>query len=341
MSSVSVRNFNKFGSAKRAAAVVISLGVDYASKVYQYLNEDEIEQLTREIAIMEDLSPDVMQKTLEDFYNLCLAQKVVTVGGMEYARSILEQSLGSATAAKLLDRVKNSMRTRAFSFLNKADPTHLLSFIQNEHPQTIALILSYITPLQASDILSELPREVQVDVAQRIAKMDRTSPEYVKEVERMLEQKFTSVAMVDFTEIGGINHIAEILNCVDRSTEKYILEEMNNTEPVITEEIRKKMFVFEDIATLDPPSIQRFLQDVDSKDLVIALKGVNADIAEVFYSNMSTRMRDMLRDDAQYLRGVRMSDVEHAQQKLVALVRNLEETGQVVIARGRKDEIIV
>jgi flagellar motor switch protein FliG len=326
---------------RKAASIIISLGVDYAPTIYKYLREDEIEQLTLEIAMTQELSPDVMEETLEEFYNLCLAQKFITEGGIDYARSVLEKAVGSASSAVLLDRVSKSLKTRAFDFLKKADPKHLMGFIQNEHPQTIALILSYVRPAQASAILAELPREIQVEVAERIATMDRTSPEIVREVEKALEKKFSSVATMDFAQIGGVKYMAELLNSVDRGTEKHILEEMGKRDPKLTEDIRQRMFVFEDIATLDPMAIQRFLRDVDTKDLLIALKGSSKDIADVFYANMSSRMSETMQEDAQYLHGVRMTDVEEAQQRLVGVVRKLEESGEIFIARGRKDEIIV
>ncbi len=331
----------KFTWKKKAAAVIISLGVEYAPQIYKYLREEEIEQLTMEIAMLQDLTPEVVEGTLEEFYNLCLAQKFITEGGIEYAKAILEKAIGTTSAASVLERVTKSLKTRAFDFLKKADPKHLMSFIQNEHPQTIALILSYVRPSQASAILAELPRQIQVDVAARIATMDRTSPEVVKEVERTLEKKFSSVVSMDFAEIGGVKYMAEILNSVDRGTEKHILEEMSKKEPKLTEEIRRLMFVFEDIATLDSMSIQRFLRDVDTKDLLIALKGSTEEVSQVFYSNMSTRMSETMKDDAQYLRGVRMTDVEEAQQRMVSIIRKLEETGEIFVSRGRKDEIIV
>ena len=334
-------DINKLTNKKKAAAVVIAMGVDRASEVYKFLRDDEIEQLTMEISSMSELSPEVMEGTLQDFHDLCLAQKFVTEGGMGYAKAVLKKAIGQSKADQLLEKVAQSMKTRAFDFLKNVDPSHLLSFIQNEHPQTIALVLSYTSTAEASQVLSSLPREIQVNVAERIANMDRTSPETVKEVEKVLETKIAAIGTVDYAEIGGTKYVAEILNSVDRGTEKYILEEMSASQPELTEEIRKRMFVFEDIATLDNQSIQRFLQDVDSKDLLIALKGSSKEVQDVFYSNMSSRMSETMKEDAKYLGGVRLSDVEQAQQKLVALIRNLEEAGEVYISRGGKDEIIV
>lgn len=331
----------KFDTKKKAAAVVISLGTEAASQIYKYLREEEIEQLTLEIAMMQDLTAEQMEGVLDEFYNLCLAQKYVTEGGIQYAREILNKALGPQVASNLIERVSKTLRTRSFDFLRKADPKHLISLIQNEHPQTIALIFSYLRPNQSAVFLAELPREQQIEVAERIATMDRASPDMVREVEKTLEKKFSSVASIDFAEIGGIKYMAEIMNSVDRGTEKFILEEMGRKDPQLTEEIRKRMFVFEDITTLDPASIQRFLREVDTKDLLVALKGSSDEVSEVFYNNMSTRMAETMKEDAQYLHGVRLVDVEDKQQKLVAIVRKLEEAGEILISRGGKDEIIV
>ncbi|MEA4831998.1 MAG: flagellar motor switch protein FliG [Oscillospiraceae bacterium] len=332
----------KSESLKKAATVVLSLGVDYASKVYKYLHPDEIEQITIQIATLDNLSAESVESTMDEFYNLCLAQKIVTEGGIEYAKAVLEKAMGSTTAAGVIEKVTKSLRTKSFDFLYKADPKHLLSIIQNEHPQTIALILSYCTSEQASEILSELPREVQLDVVERIAMMDSTSPEVIKDIEKMIEHKLSIGESLGTTEIGGIKYIAEVLNTIDRSTEKFIMEKLSEKDPKLSEEIRNKMFVFEDITTLDPMYIQKFLQAVtNSNDLLIALKGSAKEVADVFYENMSLRMKETMEEEAKYLHGVRLSDVEEAQQKLVALIRKLEEAGEVVISRGRRDELIV
>lgn len=325
---------------RKAAAVVVALGTDNASRIYKFLKEEEVEKLTLEIATMKEFSAESMEGVLAEFYNLCLAQKFVTEGGIEYAKEILNKAFGVQNANQYIDKVTKSLQTRAFDFLRKVDPQYLLTFIQNEHPQTVALILSYLRPDQASAVLAELPRETQMEVTQRIATMDRTSPEIIKEVEAALEKKFSSVMDVGLSEIGGVKHMAEILNETERGTEKYILDELGKKDPALTEEIRKRMFVFEDIATLDSNSIQRFLREADSKDLLVALKGASKEVTEAFYSNMSARMSEMMKEDAQYLHGVRLSDVQDAQQRLMGIVRKLEEAGEIFISRGRKDEFI-
>jgi len=333
---------DKFTAKRKAAAVIIALGSDQASGIYKYLREDEIEQLTVEIATIKDLSAEDMENIMEEFYNLCLAQKFFSEGGIDYAKEVLNKAFGIQNASTLIDKITKTLKTRSFDFLKKADPRHLLSFIQYEHPQTIALILSYLRPEQSSAVIAELPREIQLEVVERIATMDRTSPEVVREVERTLEKKFSSTLTVDnLTEIGGVKQIASILNEVDRGTEKFIMEELTKKKPDLAEDIRKRMFIFEDIATLDQIAIQTFLRDVDTKDLLIALKGASKEVSDVFYSNMSSRMSEMMREEAQYMRGVRLTDVEEAQQRLVSVVRKLEESGEIYVARGRKDEIIV
>lgn len=331
-----------FNAKKKAAAIIMAMGIDNSSQVYRYLKDSEIEQLTLEIAIMPNITAEVMEYTLDEFYNLCLAQKYITEGGIEYAKAILEKALGTTSAANVIDRVTKSIGNRAFDFLSKADPKNLLSLIQNEHPQTIALILSYCSPSLSSSVLTELPRDVQLDVSVRIANMDMTSPDIIKDVECVLARKMSTTDTTDFTEIGGIKHVAEIINNVDPSTEKFLLEELNKRDPILADEIRKRMFVFEDIAKLDAMSIQRFLQEVtDIKELLVALKGSNDEVKNAFTSNMTVRQNELMEEEGKYLHGVRLSDVEEAQQKLVALARKLADAGEIYISRGRKDEIIV
>lgn len=330
----------KVTGAQKAAAVVIALGSDAASKIYKYLQEDEVEQLTYEIARTSRMSAEDMEAVLDDFYQLCLTQKVITDGGVEYARNVLEKAYGAQTAASLLERVTKSLRTKAFEFLRKADYKNLLTTIQNEHPQTVALILSYATPDQAATVISELDPEKQVDVVQRIATMDRTSPEIVKIVENNLANKFSNVFDVELTQLGGVGYAADIMNNMDRTNEKNIFDELNRKDSELSEEIRKKMFVFEDIPILDDMSIQRFLREVDSKDLVFALKGANKEVADVVFKNMSSRSAETVKSDLEYTHNVRLKDVEEAQQRIVGVIRRLESEGELVIAKGGKDEII-
>lgn len=331
----------KLTGKQKAAAIIISLGADDASKIYKYLKEEEIEQLTFEISRLQHLNPQIMENTLKDFYDLCLTQKVITEGGFEYAKNVLEKAFGAQTASSLLERVTKTMRTKSFEFLRKADYKNLITIIQNEHPQTIALILSYARADQASAVIAELPKEKRIDVVERIAKMDRTSPEIIKYVEMELEKKFNSIVSVDFTEIGGVNYVADVMNNMDRSNEKYIFDELNKKDVKLADEIRKRMFVFEDIVTMDSLGIQRFLREVDSKDLVFAIKGSNKEVSDVLFGNMSTKMAETIKSELEYTHNVRLRDVEEAQQRIVSVIRRLEEEGELFIAKGGKDDIIV
>lgn len=331
---------SQVSGAQRAAAVIIALGTDAASQIYKYLKEEEVEQLTLEIARTTHLSSEELANILNDFYQICLTQKVITDGGVEYARNVLEKAYGQQAASSLLERVTKSLQTKAFDFLRKADYKNLLATIQNEHPQTIALILSYARSEQAATVISDLPPEKQVDVVQRIAMMDRTSPDVIKIVENNLSNKFANVMNVDFTQFGGIDYVADVMNNMDRANEKVIFDELNRRNSELSEEIRQKMFVFEDILTLDDMSIQRFMREIDSKDLVFALKGANKEVAEVIFKNMSSRSADTVRSDLEYTHNVRLRDVEEAQQRIVGVIRNLESEGELVIAKGGKDEII-
>ncbi|HHU17496.1 MAG TPA: flagellar motor switch protein FliG [Clostridiales bacterium] len=326
---------------QKAAQVIISLGADVASTIYKHLQEEEIEKLTYEITRQESVPPEFSDQAMDEFYGLCVAQKVYLEGGITYAKNVLEKAFGVQQGMALLERVTKTLRTKAFEFIRKADYKNLMNMIINEHPQTIALILSYARADQASAIISELPKNIRVDVVERIARMDRTSPEIIKQVEAILERKFESVISVDLLEVGGINYIAEIMNNIDRGTEKFIFDELNRKDPKLSEEIRKRMFVFEDIIILDNFAIQRFLREVDTKELAIALKGANKDVANIIFENMSQRMGDTVREEIEFLHNVRVRDVEDAQQKIVAIIRRLEDEGEITIAKGGKDDLIV
>lgn len=328
-------------SRTKAALVIISLGPERAARLYQYLKDEEVETLTVEVASIQQVDSGKIDAALSEFYELCLAQKYISDGGIDYAKKVLEKAYGNAKAMQLISRITDSLHAHSFEFLKKADPKHLLSFIQYEHPQTIALILLYTTSEQAAAILAELPREKQIDVARRIAVMDRTSPEIVKEVENLLETKCSTVVSDHFTEIGGVKSIAEILNRVDRATEKYILDEFNKMDPELSEEVKRRLFVFEDIIYLDSRGIQRFLREVNTKELVVALKGANKDVSNLIFQNMTKRMQDTIKEEIQFLGPVRLSEVEEAQQKIVQVIRKLEEANEIVIGRGGKDEILV
>lgn len=327
-------------SKQKAAVVIAALGAENAAYVYKFFTNDEVESLTFDVSSLPYLDVATVDGVLGEFYELCLTQKVITDGGVEYARDVLTKAFGEEAAARLMEKINRSMQSKAFDFIRKSDYKNLLAIVQNEYPQTIALILSYANSEQASAVLSELPKEKRVEVIERIAKMDSASPDTVKTVEATLERKFASVVSMDTTEVGGINTVADILNKVDRATEKYIFDELTVRDPVLVDEIKKKMFVFEDILGLDSMSIQRFIRECDTKDLAVAIKGSNEDVAATLYANMPQRMQDTIQQEIEYLHNIRMRDVEEAQQRIVGIIRHLEEEGELVIGKGGEDEII-
>lgn len=325
---------------EKAAILLISLGPEYSAQIFKHLSDDEIEELTLEIANMRKVSPDEKERILDEFYQICVAQEYISEGGINYAKDVLEKALGSHKALEIINKLTASLQVKPFDFARKADPSQLLNFIQNEHPQTIALILAYLPNNQSAQILSSLPQAKQSEVAQRIATMDRTSPEIIKEVESVLERKLSSLVSQDYTSAGGIQSIVEILNSVDRGTEKNIMDTLEIQDAELAEEIRKRMFVFEDVINLDSTSIQRFIKEIDNNDLTIALKGATEEVSSVIFANMSKRMGEMIKEDMEFMGPVRLRDVEEAQQKIVNIIRKLEESGEIIIARGGGDEII-
>ena len=330
-----------YTGVQKAAILLITLGPEKAATIFKHLKEDEIEELTLEIANTRSVSPQTKEEILDEYYQVCLAQQYIAEGGINYAKELLEKALGSDKAQGVIAKLTASLQVRPFEFVRKTDPSQLLNFIQDEHPQTIAMILSYLAPGQASLVLSALPPEKQADVAKRIATMDRTSPDVIKEVESVLERKLASLVNQDYTIVGGVDAIVEILNSVDRGTEKHIMETLEVEEPELADEIRKKMFVFEDILSLDNRAIQRVLRDVDNHDLALALKGATEEVQNVILNNLSTRLASMIKEDMEYMGPVRMKDVEDAQQKIVNIIRKLEDSAEIVISRGGGDEIIV
>lgn len=328
-------------SVRRAAAVVVALGAEQAADVYKYLRPDEVEQISLEIAKMDRMEPEKMAAVVEDFYGLCLTQKVIAEGGVEYARDVLEKAFGPQQAQSFMERVSKSLQTKAFEFVRKSDYKSLLSVLQNEHPQTTALVLSYARADQAAQVIGELPTAKRTDVVERIAKLDRASPEIISIVEKTLQKKFDAIVSVDLMELGGVHYVADIMNHVDRSTEKSVFDELGAQDAKLADDIRKLMFVFEDIATLDDISVQRFLRDVDAKDLAVALKRAPDEVKTVIFKNMSSRMQESISSDIEYLHNVRMRDLEEAQQRIVDVIRRLEEEGELVISKGGKDEMIV
>jgi len=326
---------------QKAAILLITLGPEKSAQIFKHLKEEDIEQLTLEIANMRTVSPDEKESILNEFYQVCLAQEYISEGGIAYAKEVLERALGGQKALDVINKLTASLQVRPFDFVRKADPSQILNFIQGEHPQTIALILAYLKPQQAATIVSALPQDKQADVARRIAIMDRTSPDIIKEIERVLERKLSSMVTQDYTMAGGLTAIVDILNSVDRGTEKYIMESLEVQDTDLAEQIRKRMFIFDDIITLDSRSIQRVIREVENGDWALALKSANEEVQKSVFSNMSKRLAEMIKEDMDYMGPVRLRDVEEAQQKIVNVIRKLEDAGEIVISRGGGDEIIV
>ena len=326
---------------QKAANFFIFLGPEKSAQIFKHLNEEEIEQITLEIANVRQVPADKVDDIFREFYEMALASQFIGQGGIGYAKEVLERAYGEEKTIEIIGRISASLQVRPFDFMRKTEPSQLLNFIQSEHPQTIALILAYLEPEKSSSILSALPPDQQAEVAKRIAIMDTTSPEVIKQVERVLERKLSSIAPQELTAAGGIKSVVEIINRVDRGTEKTIMEAMEVQDPELAEEIKKLMFVFEDIVIIDDRSVQRVLREVESQDLALALKGSSDEVNQKIFSNMSTRASDMLKEDIEFMGPVRLRDVEEAQQRIVNIIRRLEETGEIVVARGGGDEIIV
>ncbi len=336
-----MRRGTELTSKQKAAILLISLGPEVASNIYRHLREDEIEQLTLEIATMRKVDSQDRSPVLHEFQELAVADQIIASGGIEYAKEVLEKAMGQERALSIIERLTSSLQVRPFEFARRANPSQILGFIQNEHPQTIALVLSYLDANQAAAILGELPAIVRADVAKRIAVMEATSPEVISSVERVLETKMASTSSIDVTEVGGLEAVVHILNGVDRATERGILESLETSDPELAENIKKLMFVFEDIVLLDNRAIQRVIRDVEQSDLMLALRTASEDVQEAVYRNMSKRMVETFKQDMEFAPPVRLRDVEEAQQRIVAQIRRLEEMGEIVIARGGGEDILV
>ena len=326
---------------EKVAVLMVTLGNEIASEIYKLLDDTSIEIITLEIANLRKVPPDLKLEVMKEAQEILMAREFMARGGVEYARDILERALGPERAQNLLSRVTASLQVRPFDFMRHTDAQQVLGFIQGEHPQTIALIMSYLEPPQAALIISGLPAVMQAEVAKRIAKMDRITPEILREVERVLERKLSSVMGQDFTLAGGVDAVVAIINSADRATERNIMEYLEENDPELAEEIKKRLFVFEDIIRLDDRSLQRVLREVELKELGLALKGATEDLRSKFFKNMSKRAAEMLKEDMDFMGPVRVKDVEESQQKIVNVVRSLEEAGEIVISTGGEDDLVV
>lgn len=326
---------------EKVAILKVALGNEVAAEVYKRLDDATIEIVTLEIANLRKITPEQRLEVLKDAQETLLAREYLARGGVDYARDILERALGPERAQSLLTRITASLQVRPFDFMRHTDAQQILGFIQGEHPQTVALIMAYLEPEQAAAIIGGLPGATQAEVAKRIARMDRITPEVLREVERVLERKLSTVMGQDFTLAGGIDAIVDIINNADRGTERNIMEHLEENDPELAEEIKRRLFVFEDISKMDDRSLQRVLREVEMKELSLALKGATEELRGKFFRNMSKRAAEMLREDMDYMGPVRVKDVEEAQQKVVNVVRALEDVGEIIISRGGEEDLVV
>lgn len=334
-----VESVKPLDTKQKAAVVVVSLGADKASQIYKYLSEEDIEDLTFEVAKMGKTTNAQVESALDEFYKLCLTHKMMTDGGLDYARDVLEKAFGESTARSLLEKVSKTLQSRPFNFFMKGDPKALLSLLQHERPQVIALIMSYMDAEQAAKVLEQLPENKRIPTVEAMARMDRVSPEAIAIVEEEMKRKFaTIITSEDNMNLGGIDFVADIMNNVDRSNERRIFEELDKTNPELCQSIKDKMFVFENILDMDDRSVQRFIRDCDAKDVVFALKNASEEMKSLFFSNMSKRMAETVKGDLETTTNVRLKDVEEAQQRIVNIIRQLEESGEVIISKGGDEQ---
>ena len=334
-------NIDEISGPKKAAIIMVALGSEASSNIFRNLEETEVERLSTEIARLGNMAVEVREAVLEEFHNLAMAQQYVSQGGIEYAREILEAALGPRKAREILEKVQQTIRTTGFNLLENVDPKQIVNFIQKEHPQTIALLLAHMEPRNAAPIISALPAELQVNVSQRIATMESISPETLDQVEEVLVSQIKSLFGGDVSEIGGVKAVAELLNNVDRGAVKNILGNFERENPELATEIKNLMFVFEDVLLLDDRSMQRVLKEVDSKELSMALKGASEELQEKFFRNMSSRAAEMIKEDIELMGPVRLKTVEEIQQKVVDVIRRLEEDGEIIISGRGGDEAII
>jgi len=331
----------KLSNREKAAILLIGVGKNHAAQIYKSLTEDEISMLTLAITTTKQVTQEEKDAVMAEFYQTCVAQKFISEGGLDYARSVLNRALGDDKANSILEKLTDSLQVRPFEFVRKANVTQIVNLISNENSQTIALLLAYLSPTKSAQVLVELPASVQVDVVARMANMESVAPEFIREAESIMEKRLEQMGSGDQTVVGGLNSVVEMINCVDRGTERNILETLTMTDAELAEAIRKSMFVFEDIIKLSPQAMQRVLRDVDQKELTTALKGANPEVKNFILSNMSKRQQELVLDDLNDLGPLKLKDVEAAQQKIVTVVRLLDDSGEIIVSRGDGNDVVV
>ncbi len=336
-----IKSIDELNGVRKAAVLLIALKQDTASLILRGLDRERVEEISREIAALEGVSAEVREAVIREFYSLVMARQYMDAGGVSWARALLQKTLPAEEARRVISIIEHQVHEQPFSFLQKTEKENLVTFLQEEHPQTIALVLSHLPPGMATDILSALGTERQVEVVSRVANMDQTSPDVIKEVERGLEKRLAGLVSERFERVGGVQAVAEILNMAGRATEKAILEGLEESDPQLVEEIRRLMFVFEDIIRVNDKGIQAMLKEVENNELALALKSASDELKNKIFSNMSERAAQLIKEEMEFMGPVRVSDVESAQQKIVDVVRRLEDAGEVIIAgRGGGGEIV-
>ncbi|MBE6913448.1 MAG: flagellar motor switch protein FliG [Ruminococcaceae bacterium] len=331
----------RLSNREKAAILLISIGKTHAAQIYKSLSEEEIATLTLAITTTKSVTKEDREAVMNEFYETCVAQKFITEGGIDYARGVLNKALGDEKANEIMEKLTDSLQVRPFEFIRRADPTQIVHLISRENPQTIAMILSYLPAQKASQVLVELDDFLQVEVVKRMANMESVIPEFIREAEMVLEQRLAQMGTTDQTAIGGIDSVVQMISNVDRATERNILETLDMTDTDLAEEIRKHMFVFEDMIKLSPQSVQRVLKDVEQSDLIIALKGAGDDVKKFILSNVSKHQQEMILDDLEVMGPLKRRDVEDAQQKIVNVVRSLDDSGEIVISRGDGSDVVL
>lgn len=335
-------DISELSGKQKAAILMVSLGTEASAKIMKEFDSDMLEELTFEVASLGSVPPELKQQVLSEFGEMLQAKDFISFGGVDYARETLTKAVGSDKATEILAKLESVIKETPFEFVRKADPVQILNFLQDEHPQTIALVLAHLTSTVAATVLAALPEDLQEEVVYRVSSMEQTSPDIIRDVEVVLERKLAAVVRPEMTKVGGIKSVAELLNRVDRSTEKSIFAKLSERDPELANEVRGLMFVFDDIVMVTDAGIQRTLKEIDNKDLSLALKAANEDVKNKIFSNMSSRAAEMISEDMEYMGPVRLRDVEASQSRIVEVIRRLEEAGEIMIlGRGDEDQLVV
>jgi flagellar motor switch protein FliG len=340
--SKEIKDASELSASRKAAIMLLALSQDTAAALMRRLPQQVVEEISREIAALDRVAPNVRKEVITEFYNMMLARKYADMGGLPWARSLLEKSLPPDEARRIISSIEHQVHEQPFNFLQKTEKENLLTFLQEEHPQTIALILSHLPSSMAAEIMVGLEKDRQVEVVTRMANMDQTSPDVIKEVEKGLEKRLAGLVSERFERVGGVPSVAEILNLAGRAAEKTILESLEKDNPELVEEIRRLMFVFEDILQVNDKGIQSVLKEVANEELALALKTASDDLREKIFRNMSERAAQLIKEEMEFMGPVRVSDVESSQQKIVDIVRRLEDAGELIISgKGSEKDMIV